>query len=77
MNRTYPHCDSEILHAPKECYFCDKYAADLQAGRVANKVAFSGHAPKEGEQPCPATKRRPFDTANKWSGNRAQPKGKD
>lgn len=69
---TFPHCDQDILHAPKECHYCDTYASNLQQDRIAKRIAFSGHEPKEGETACPATFRRPYDIAKRWHGNAAQ-----
>lgn len=30
----FPHCDQRVLHAPRECQYCDKHA-DWQALRAA------------------------------------------
>lgn len=36
----YPHCNSEVLHAPSECYYCDKYP-DRQKVRAASGTPFT------------------------------------
>lgn len=35
-----PHCNSEVLHAPGQCYYCDHYP-DRQAARAASGGSFS------------------------------------
>ena len=35
-----PHCNSEVLHAPGECYYCDHYPK-RQAARLAAGEPFS------------------------------------
>lgn len=68
---TFPHCDSEVLHAPGECAVCDLYPGRQQA-RVNGRVAFSGHDPVPGQDPCPADERRPKDSVSwhgHWGGN--------
>lgn len=39
-NAPYPHCNSDTLHAPGECYYCDKYPQAQQA-RIDRSIAFS------------------------------------
>lgn len=67
----YPHCDQRILHAPSECEYCDMYP-EWQELRKGWGIAFTGHAPVNGEIACPA------DVAvlmgdrgdyNQWPGN--------
>ena len=68
----YPHCDSRILHAPHECEYCDRHS-DWQAKRVADGIAFTGHAPIEGQRACPADIERPPDSGSdhrRWAGNK-------
>jgi hypothetical protein len=36
----FPHCNSEVLHAPGDCYYCDLYP-DRQAQRAASGAGFS------------------------------------
>lgn len=36
----HPHCNAEVLHAPGECYVCDKYP-ERQAMRKAGKTPFT------------------------------------
>lgn len=36
----YPHCSAQVLHAPGECYFCDKYPK-AQAERRASGTPFT------------------------------------
>lgn len=69
---TYPHCDSRVLHAPDECEYCDLHP-DWQRERITHGVAFTGHAPTEGQVPCPADVARPPDTPSdhrRWGGNK-------
>ena len=35
-----PHCNEQVLHAPGECEFCDKYPERQQA-RIASNTPFS------------------------------------
>ena len=59
----YPHCDSNVLHAPGECRYCDMYP-ELQADRKRYGINFTGHGPD------PATAQRPLEVINRWPGNR-------
>lgn len=43
MSAPFPHCNSETLHAPGECYYCDKYPNKQQA-RAASGEPFSPNA---------------------------------
>lgn len=36
----YPHCNTEVLHAPGECYYCDHYP-ERQAARAASGTPFT------------------------------------
>jgi hypothetical protein len=36
----YPHCNSEVLHAPSTCYYCDHYP-DRQKVRAASGTPFT------------------------------------
>jgi hypothetical protein len=58
---TIPHCDQRILHAPRECEFCDMHP-EWQALRVLWGIAFTGYTPEGTELPCPA------DAAKKTNG---------
>ena len=40
MAAEYPHCNSETLHAPGDCCYCDMYP-DRQAQRAASGSSFS------------------------------------
>jgi hypothetical protein len=64
---TFPHCDSNVLHAPGECEYCDEYPV-FQEMRLLGKVNFTGHNDPT-KLPCPATVFRPVETINKWPGN--------
>lgn len=64
----FPHCDTQVLHAPGECLYCDKMPA-RQALRIVWDIAFTGHKPVEGEMPCPSDKKRGLGQAHLWSGN--------
>lgn len=64
----FPHCDSNVLHAPGTCEFCDHYP-DFQAARLKDGINFTGQNVK-GRQPCPATVLRDLDRVQAWGGNR-------
>lgn len=64
-----PHCDSKVLHAPGECRYCDEHE-DWQALRTIWRIAFTGHPPATGEQPCPSDAARGLHGAHCWAGNR-------
>lgn len=40
MSAPFPHCNSEVLHAPGDCYYCDKYPG-MQKLRAAGGNPFS------------------------------------
>ena len=61
----FPHCDSNVLHAPGECEYCDLYPAEQHA-RIRLGINFTGHGAD------PATDLRPLDIINRWPGNRAK-----
>jgi hypothetical protein len=63
----YPHCDSNVLHAPGECEYCDQHP-DLQIQRGFSGINFTGHYDDEKEL-CPAERVRPLETIEKWHGN--------
>jgi hypothetical protein len=67
----FPHCDQRILHAPRECQYCDKHQ-DWQALRVAWGIAFTDYEPEGTELPCPADYAR-SDKHKLWGGNIAKP----
>lgn len=66
----FPHCDSQVLHAPGECRYCDKYP-EAQALRIRARVNFTGHY-DEDKVICPAERRRTLPTINRWYGNVAE-----
>lgn len=45
----FPHCDTRVLHAPRECPYCDELP-EWQQLRIAWGIAFTGHDPA-GEEP--------------------------
>lgn len=67
-----PHCDALVLHAPAAgCTVCNKYP-DLQALRLANRIAFTGQARDAdvpGQRPCPSQVLRSLDKIERWPGN--------
>jgi hypothetical protein len=68
-----PHCDQSILHAPGECWACDKYP-DYQQAREVSRIAFTGSPEELGTHdlaPCPSTWFRRPETRDRWGGNRA------
>jgi hypothetical protein len=69
----FPHCDPRILHAPKECQFCDMNPG-WQYLRQMWGIAFTGYQPEEKELPCPADHAR-GDNHTRWHGNVAQASG--
>lgn len=68
------HCDSDVLHAPSTCEFCDRYGKRLQISRIRRRVNFT-NTDYPNWKPCPSTLRRPVEVINKWGGNVAVPKG--
>lgn len=58
----FPHCDSNVLHAPGECVYCDMYPQEQQQ-RITNGINFTGHGLD------PATEARPLEIVNRWYGN--------
>jgi hypothetical protein len=64
-----PHCDQAVLHAPGECKYCDE-VPDWQELRKLWGIAFTGHAPKDREVPCPSDARRGPGVAHLWPNNR-------
>ncbi len=69
---TFPHCDSSVLHAPGECAYCDRHP-EWQWLRGAWGIAFTGHVPEGGTQPCPSDARRGTGAAHSWPGNQPAP----
>lgn len=61
------HCDGRILHAPKECLYCDKYP-ERQALREMWGINFTGHYDTD-KIICPSEQRRPLEIINQWHGN--------
>src|SRR5665213_2802016 len=65
------HCDSNVLHAPGECVYCDKYGKIEQQQRKNAKINFTGHHDTD-KTMCPSEHRRPLDIINLWGGNVAK-----
>ena len=65
----YPHCDSNVLHRPGSCVFCDKFP-DAQLSRIYGRINFTGDSDPE-LLPDPASIQRPLEVINRWGGNRA------
>ena len=63
----FPHCDSDVLHRPKDCVYCDRYP-DRQAARAKSGVNFTG-CRDFGKMLCPSERNRPLETINRWGGN--------
>ena len=63
-----PHCDSNVLHAPGECQYCDMYP-EWQELRILMKVNFTGED-LPGREPCPSERMRALSTIEQWGGNR-------
>lgn len=73
----FPHCDSEILHKPGECRYCDVHPA-WQERRLRAGVRFSGETPDAYPYPtvaCPSESWRTAETAAAWPGNRPYAEG--
>lgn len=66
--KQYPHCDPRVLHAPGECEICDEHCKEWQELRSTWGIAFTGHEPRNGEFPDPATRAR--GNPHVWGGNR-------
>lgn len=58
----YPHFDSNVLHAPGACVFCDLYP-DAQAAREYEGINFTGYGPD------PATDKRDLEVIERWGGD--------
>lgn len=71
MDMQFPHCDQGVLHAPKECEFCDEHP-EWQALREAWRINFTGQKDPE-KAPCPSETRRSLEVINMWDGNRPHP----
>lgn len=67
----FPHCDSDVLHAPSVCEYCDRYP-QRQQERIAKKINFTGQNDPDKEK-CPAEKRRSLSNIERWYGNVAYP----
>ncbi len=66
-----PHCDSNIMHAPGECEFCDDGYPDLQEFRAMHGINFTGHYDPN-KLLCPAELSRDLATIEHWGGNRKE-----
>lgn len=64
----YPHCDSNVLHSPGRCVFCDKFK-DAQQARIYAGINFTGEDAYD-RYPDPATQLRPLEVIERWGGNR-------
>ncbi len=71
----FPHCDSDVLHAPDECVHCDHYPS-AQYARQLSDTDFTGHS-TPGFRTCPSEVHRPLETINRWPGNRARKPGEE
>lgn len=66
-----PHCDDLVLHAPRQCEYCDRHQS-WQVARIRLGIAFTGNAWNEKGttlRPCPATLLRSVETIERWYGN--------
>lgn len=64
---TIPHCDSNILHRPESCAYCDLYT-DLHAARQRLGINYTGeHDPDKWI--CPSERNRPLMDIERWHGN--------
>lgn len=68
----FPHCDSDVLHAPGVCAHCDRYP-EAQALRVATGINFTGQHDWY-KTLCPSELGRPLELIERWPGNRPTPK---
>lgn len=64
----YPHCDSDVCHAPGECVYCDEIPG-WQGLRAEMNLAYTGHEPVGNQGPCPSDARRGLGGAHVWGGN--------
>lgn len=63
------HCDPRVVHAPEDdCKYCNERPSHQRA-RVRDGIAFTGHPPKPGQEPCPADAARGLGQAHRWQGN--------
>jgi hypothetical protein len=63
----FPHCDTQILHAPGECEYCDRHP-DWQTMRRWWRINFTGHHDPL-LAPCPSTHLRTDEQRDSWPGN--------
>jgi hypothetical protein len=63
-----PHCDPSILHAPRECEYCDMYPG-WQEYRMLASIAFTGQDANDGLSPCPSSWFRAPWLRDRWYGN--------
>jgi hypothetical protein len=65
----FPHCDSNVLHRPGACVYCDEFP-QRQLDRRMRRINFTGEN-KPDRSPCPSTATRPLEVIERWPGNRA------
>jgi hypothetical protein len=82
IKAAFPHCDSNVLHSPRACVFCDE-RPDLQDYRMQNRILFTddilntvterGYTTEQyGWTQCPAWVER-GSACQKWEGNVPSP----
>lgn len=64
----FPHCDSNVLHSPGECEYCDRHP-DWQELREVWGINFTGKNEPD-KSPCPSERFRPAHVVHRWHGNR-------
>lgn len=65
----FPHCDSNVLHSPGTCEYCDHYPEAQNARRISGINFTNTDTP--GFLPCPSTAFRTVQSIERWPGNRA------
>ena len=65
-----PHCDSNVLHAPGQCEYCDE-RPDLQEFRLLHGINFTGQFDPS-KLLCPAEAKRDLHIIERWGGNIAK-----
>jgi hypothetical protein len=66
--KTYPHCDSNVLHKPGDCTYCDMHP-EWQELRATWGINYTGEE-DPAKSPCPSSRFRSVEIINEWSGNR-------
>src|SRR5688572_8418568 len=62
------HCDSNVIHSPGTCRYCDLYGKPHQIYLLIKGINFTNTEDPD-KLPCPSTKLRSVEQINRWGGN--------